>query len=197
VRQLATAQPLLTHLTLPPPGASPAGCRRCNCKKSRCLKLYCECFAAGIYCDNGSGVTCACQNCLNTSAHAALVAETRATVEARNPLAFLPKIVSQTLDARAGLLDASTPRHKKGCHCKKSACLKKYCECFQAGVLCTSACRCDGCRNCASLGGPGPQGPSQGVSQGGPFLLPAPRSSGRKVMAPITPYDDAPPWTAV
>ena len=22
--------------------------RKCTCKKSRCLKLYCECFAAGI-----------------------------------------------------------------------------------------------------------------------------------------------------
>lgn len=23
----------------------------CNCKNSRCLKLYCECFAAGVYCE--------------------------------------------------------------------------------------------------------------------------------------------------
>ena len=35
---------------------SSSGCKRCNCKKSRCLKLYCECFAAGIFCDN-----CNCQ----------------------------------------------------------------------------------------------------------------------------------------
>lgn len=34
--------------------------RGCNCKRSRCLKLYCECYASGNYC-NG----CNCVNCLN------------------------------------------------------------------------------------------------------------------------------------
>ena len=40
----------------------------------------------------------------------------------------------------AGL--ATTQMHKHGCHCKKSACQKKYCECFQAGVPCGENCRC-------------------------------------------------------
>ena len=35
--------------------------KKCNCKKSKCLKLYCECFAAGAFCDQ-----CSCQNCQNT-----------------------------------------------------------------------------------------------------------------------------------
>jgi len=36
----------------------------CNCKKSKCLKLYCECFAAELFCDG-----CNCADCQNTSAY--------------------------------------------------------------------------------------------------------------------------------
>ena len=35
--------------------------RCCNCKQSRCLKLYCECYAAGVYCNQ----TCNCVDCWN------------------------------------------------------------------------------------------------------------------------------------
>mmetsp|Transcript_4856 Transcript_4856/g.9615 ORF Transcript_4856/g.9615 Transcript_4856/m.9615 type:complete len:111 (+) Transcript_4856:97-429(+) len=28
-----------------------------------------------------------------------------------------------------------------------NSCLKKYCVCFAANRICTSSCRCDGCRN--------------------------------------------------
>jgi hypothetical protein len=28
----------------------------------------------------------------------------------------------------------ASARHKRGCNCKKSLCLKKYCECYQVGA---------------------------------------------------------------
>ena len=36
---------------------------------------------------------------------------------------------------------------RKGCNCRKSRCLKKYCECYQLGLKCTARCKCEACAN--------------------------------------------------
>nr|XP_023881872.1 CRC domain-containing protein TSO1-like isoform X2 [Quercus suber]POE73775.1 protein tesmin/tso1-like cxc 2 [Quercus suber] len=125
------------------------GCKRCNCKRSKCLKLYCECFAAGVYCVD----SCACINCFNKPEYEDTVLDIRQQIESRNPLAFAPKVVKHDTDSPAIIMEAgnrntpSSARHKRGCNCKKSKCLKKYCECYQANVGCSNGCRCEGCQN--------------------------------------------------
>ena len=37
--------------------------------------------------------------------------------------------------------------HRRGCKCQRSSCLKRYCECFEAGVACGEHCKCVGCAN--------------------------------------------------
>ncbi|XP_042002404.1 protein tesmin/TSO1-like CXC 5 isoform X2 [Salvia splendens] len=90
----------------------------CNCKHSRCLKLYCECFASGVYCDG-----CNCVNCHNNVENDAARREAvEATLE-RNPTAFRPKIASSPHGARDSREEAGevlvSGKHNKGCHyCK-------------------------------------------------------------------------------
>ncbi|KAH7445164.1 hypothetical protein KP509_02G109700 [Ceratopteris richardii] len=123
------------------------GCKRCNCKKSKCLKLYCDCFAAGVYCVD----SCACQGCFNKPEFEETVLDTRQQIESRNPLAFAPKIIraaeSSPTKGDESRDTSASARHKRGCNCKRSFCLKKYCECFQAGVGCSDGCRCENCKN--------------------------------------------------
>ncbi len=65
----------------------------------------------------------------------------------RNPNAFKPKI-DLVGESGSKMMNSDEMSHTKGCNCKKSFCLKKYCECYQAGVPCTELCKCEGCKNC-------------------------------------------------
>ena len=104
----------------------------CNCQKSRCLKLYCDCFAVDNYCND-----CSCIDCLNTMENEEARKDAISSILEKNPDAFRPKITNSENQAR----------HNKGCNCKRSGCMKRYCECFQSGIKCTDICKCSGCNN--------------------------------------------------
>ena len=63
----------------------------CNCTKSQCLKLYCECFANGEFCNN-----CNCNNCFNNLAHEEARQRSIKQCLERNANAFRPKVKSSS-----------------------------------------------------------------------------------------------------
>lgn len=104
----------------------------CKCKSSHCLKLYCTCFQTGAICDE---LICVCKGCKNTAA------ETK-------PRGARTIAIHDILNRRP---DAFEPRLKKktgkGCACKKSQCLLKYCDCFANANPCSDQCGCSTCLN--------------------------------------------------
>jgi len=184
---------ILSNTIIPLPPRTVGGIRdqilkakRCKCKRSGCLKLYCECFNAGIVCNEA----CCCLKCNNVQyqytnnddndndinmntdnsggkegdppKHKDLRLTTIQTTLERNPDAFRPKVSSITLNsqreqeakgelpsesAELELHERRAKKTKVGCNCRKSACLKKYCECFQAQLYCMATCRCQNCQN--------------------------------------------------
>lgn len=120
---------------------------------------YCECFAHMQFCQS-----CNCSDCYNKPETKEIRNEAIKSTKERNASAFKAKIHktgtcrlflhSIADDDETGPLtwtcDKTTGAekfHSNGCNCKKSACLKKYCECFEAGVTCAANCKCHDCQN--------------------------------------------------
>lgn len=108
----------------------------CKCKKTLCIRLYCVCFAGQGYC----GKDCTCQNCLNKEEHLDVRAQVIEETLAKNPLAFSSKYKKINREKKVLL-------HARGCNCKKTGCVKQYCECYKAKTGCTRLCRCTDCAN--------------------------------------------------
>ncbi|XP_076654954.1 protein lin-54 homolog isoform X1 [Halictus rubicundus] len=123
-----------SYSSVEPNGIRPR--KPCNCTKSQCLKLYCDCFANGEFCH-----MCNCNNCSNNLGNEEERQRAIKSCLERNPNAFRPKI------GKGRETGDDIRRHNKGCNCKRSGCLKNYCECYEAKIPCSANCKCIGCRN--------------------------------------------------
>ena len=60
-----------------------------------------------------------------------------------------------TIDDQTVTTPKGSIKTVRGCRCKRSKCLKKYCECFGVGLKCGDNCICEGCQNGNEAGGGG------------------------------------------
>ena len=84
------------------------------------VRRYCDCFANGEFCN-----MCNCNNCSNNLGNEEERQRAIKSCLERNPNAFRPKI------GKGRDTGEDIRRHNKGCNCKRSGCLKNYCECYE------------------------------------------------------------------
>lgn len=58
------------------------------------------------------------------------------------------------IDGQTVTTPKGSVRTVRGCRCKRSRCLKKYCECYGVGLKCGENCICEDCQNGNEFGGP-------------------------------------------
>jgi hypothetical protein len=93
-----------------------AGAKRCNCRKSQCLKLYCECFSAGVLCSG-----CSCVSCHNVEEHATARDDAVKATLQRNPTAFKPKIKDAEVCCAPALCSLARALPLPGAHSDRAA----------------------------------------------------------------------------
>ena len=92
---------------------------------------------------------CLCENCYNDGKHETERAQAIRNIRASNATAFKGTIPQDKGNHLMGTL-VSGLRAIRGCRCRKSRCQKKYCECYGAGLKCSSNCQCEACKNGSS-----------------------------------------------
>ena len=126
-----------------------------------CLCFFSSCMYQSLLCDPH---ICSCNDCHNIKVYEEVRQKAIEYALSRNPLAFTGKLTKakkraamlkyatsggsssdHTIHPSLALeLSSSSPR---GCNCKKSLCLKKYCDCFYTNVFCSQWCKCRDCYN--------------------------------------------------
>jgi hypothetical protein len=166
----------------------------CTCKKSKCLKLYCQCFAGKAFCSSDICRCLVCKNtsefmdernhaissilqrnpaAFDNKFKATLITTTTSPHSVVDNLGMVVANGSVRGDVSRGYVDTSSAlvsvshevSHKLGCKCRKSACLKKYCECYHGNVKCSGNCRCIGCKNMPSSSSGSSPSPSSSQQQ--------------------------------
>lgn len=91
------------------------------------------------------GVKRSCSRAASCAMHAASFAHDTTIGKVIHALERPMSLQVDTADGGSG--SGSVVVHNTGCGCSKSACLKRYCECFNGGIACSDKCRCKDCRN--------------------------------------------------
>lgn len=98
----------------------------CYCSKTKCVKLYCDCFKAGRFCDG----LCGCTHCLNKLENLDYIKRLRKYNQKNQRVASSSQEVEDFT-----------------CSCRKSFCENRYCPCYKSNRGCLPTCTCFHCKN--------------------------------------------------